>query len=101
MGFVEASDTEGGGGRDGKGLDDDGLDDDWALAKREDKRAVMMTNWKMDADILESAVVAIVNVVDGKARKTKGEKQKGEANRQTLMSHSVSTLRCAVTAQFQ
>jgi len=53
------SDTEGGGGRDGNGVDEDR---DWASAKREDKRIEMTASWNIDVDIIESAVLNVVEV---------------------------------------
>ena len=50
----------------------DGVEGDWAFVKGEDKRTVMIASWKMDADILENAVVAVVGVVEDKERKRKG-----------------------------
>jgi hypothetical protein len=68
VGFVETSDTEGGGGRDGNELEEEVRD--WALTKREDKRTVMIASWKMDVDILEG----VVGVVEVRERK-KGEER--------------------------
>lgn len=71
MGFVETSDTEGGGGRDGNGLD---AERDWALAKRKDKRTVAIASWKIDVDIVGNTVVDVVEVKEG----AEGRKRGGE-----------------------
>jgi hypothetical protein len=39
---------------------------------------VIIASWKMDADILENAVVAVVNVVDGGGREREGWRKGGD-----------------------
>ena len=53
-----------------------GVEGDWAFAKGEDKRTVMIASWKIDADILKNAVLAVVGVVEDKERKRKGRGRK-------------------------
>ena len=99
VGLVEASDTEGAGGRDEtetepeteperpdelKGPDDEdkeGDEDDCAFAKREEKRTVRRTSWRIDADILKNAFVAVVGAVDGIRKKEGGWRKRWLARR--------------------
>lgn len=83
VGFVERSDTEGEGRVDvepdgneltGTELTGNGVDEFvWAFARCEDKRMVMVTNWRIDGDILENGTV----VADGAESKERSWR-KGE-----------------------
>lgn len=83
MGFVDNSDTDGAGGRDGNGLD---AEVSWAFAKREDKRMVMVASWKMDADILKNCFVAVVDVVEGRDRKGREREKLKKRGRRAVTS---------------
>ena len=70
MGFVEKRDTEGVGRG---GVDEEeSSEEDWAPARREHKRMERNARWNTDADILEEAVVAVDNVVEGKGKRSGG-----------------------------